>query len=49
MEAAAGEVGADDWIRWAATKLALMPFAAVPIVRDVAGYADQGFMRGTPL
>lgn len=44
-----GDTDAKDWIQWAATKLALMPFAAIPIVRDVAGYADQGFMRGTPL
>jgi hypothetical protein len=44
-----GDTDAKDWIQWAATKLALMPFAAIPLVRDVAGYADQGFMRGTPL
>src|SRR5690625_7845638 len=38
-----------DWIAWAALKLGLLPFAAFPLIRDVAGFADSGFSRGTPL
>ena len=38
-----------DWVAWAAKKLALLPFAAFPMVRDAASYLDSGFSRSTPL
>ena len=44
-----GEVGFDDWMQWAATKAALMPFSAFPVIREWASYAEQGWMRGSPL
>lgn len=43
------EPDAGDWAWWAAKKLALLPFAAFPLLRDVASFADSGFSRGTPL
>ena len=44
-----GEVGFGDWMQWAATKVALMPFSAFPVIRDAAGYLDQGYARPMPL
>lgn len=40
---------AKDWSVWAARKIALMPFSAYPVLRDVVNYLDNGFDGGNPL
>lgn len=40
---------AKDWLAWSAKKIALMPFYAYPVLRDVVNYLDNGFDGGNPL
>lgn len=44
-----GEETIKDWIIWCARKIFLMPFQAIPFIRDAAGYIDDGHARPSPL
>lgn len=44
-----GDEDVSDWMRWCAKKLALMPFSAIPVLRDVVTTLDSGFSPQHPL
>jgi hypothetical protein len=45
-----GEEGAiRDWAEWCARKIALLPFAGYPVLREVADKIDHGYSRANPL
>lgn len=44
-----GDETIKDWIIWCARKIFLMPFQAIPFIRDAASYIDDGHARPSPL
>ena len=40
---------AGDWLRWCAKEIGMLPFAAFPILRDIAQQIGNGFSSGNPL